>query len=58
MLTLCVYPMAIIMPEVARLTGLDNYNFIGPSRFNKNTGDVLKEFLSFFFNLKLTLFSN
>ena len=25
-LTLCVYPMATIMTEVSRLTGLDNYN--------------------------------
>ena len=45
-LTLCVYPMATIMPEVSRLTGLDNYNLIDQSRFDKRTGDLLKAFLS------------
>ena len=28
-LTLCVYPMAIIRPEVSEITGLDNYNLSG-----------------------------
>ena len=28
-LTLSVYPMATIMPEVTRITGLDNYNLTG-----------------------------
>ena len=45
-LTLCVYPMATIMPEVSRLTGLDNYNLIDQSRFDKGTADLLKVFLS------------
>ena len=45
-LTLCVYPMAAIMPDVSRLTGLDNYNLIGQTRFDKSTGDLLKAFLS------------
>ena len=45
-LTLCVYPMATIMPEVSKLTGLDNYNLIDQSRFDKRTGDLLKAFLS------------
>ena len=45
-LTLCVYPMATIMPEVSRLTGLDNYNLIDQSRFDKRTGDLIKAFFS------------
>ena len=45
-LTLCVYPMATIMPEVSRLTGLDNYNLSDQSRFDKRTGYLLKAFLS------------
>jgi len=28
-LTICVYPMATIMPEVSSITGLDNYNLTG-----------------------------
>ena len=32
-LTLCVYPMATIMPHVTSITGLDNYNLIGQSKF-------------------------
>jgi hypothetical protein len=28
-LTLCVYPMATIMQEVSKITGLDNYNLTG-----------------------------
>ena len=43
-LTLCVYPMATIMPEVSRLTGLDNYNLIDQRRFGKRTGQLLKAF--------------
>ena len=45
-LTLCVYPMAIIMPEVSKITGLDNYNLTDQARFDKSTGDLLKIFLS------------
>ena len=36
-LTLCVYPMATIVPLVSDLTGLDNYNLSGQSKFTKNT---------------------
>ena len=45
-LTLCVYPMAIIVPLVSDLTGLDNYNLSGQSKFNKTTADLLNSFLS------------
>ena len=45
-LTLCVYPMAVIVPLVSDLTGLDNYNLSEQSPFNKNTGDLIKNFLS------------
>ena len=38
-LTLCVYPMAIIVPLVSDLTGLDNYNLSGQSKFTKTTAD-------------------
>jgi DNA polymerase III epsilon subunit-like protein len=45
-LTLCVYPMALIVPLVSDLTGLDNYNLSGQSKFNKTTGDLINNFLS------------
>ena len=45
-LTICVYPMATIMPEVSSLTGLDNYNLTGQDKFEKSTGDLLNAFLS------------
>ena len=45
-LTLCLCPMAPIMPEVSRITGLDNYNLTGQAIFDKSTGDFLKAFLS------------
>ena len=44
-LILCVYPMAIIMPEVSDITGLDNYNLTNQSRFDKTTGILLNNFL-------------
>ena len=44
-LTLCVYPMATIMPEVSDITGLDNYNLTDQTRFDENTGYLLKNFL-------------
>ena len=44
-LTLCVYPMAIIMPEVSDITGLDNYNLFDQTTFNKTTGVLLNNFL-------------
>ena len=45
-LTLCVYPMAIIVPLVSDLTGLDNYNLSGQSKFTKTTAELLNSFLS------------
>ena len=45
-LTLCVYPMATILPLVSDITGLDNYNLTGQSKFNKSTGDLINSFLS------------
>ena len=36
-LTLCVYPMAIIVPLVSDLTGLDNYNLSKQFKFSKTT---------------------
>ena len=44
-LTLCVYPMTTIMPEVSDITELDNYNLNGQTRFDSNTGQLLKCFL-------------
>lgn len=45
-LTLCIYPMATIVPLVSDITGLDNYNLTGQSRFSKGTGDLINSFLS------------
>lgn len=45
-LTLCVYPMATIPPIVTDITGLDNYNLTGQSKFSKSTGDLINSFLS------------
>ena len=45
-LTLCVYPMAIIVPLVSDLTGLDNYNLSGQSNFTNTTANLLNSFLS------------
>ena len=45
-LTLCVYPMATIVPHVSDITGLDNYMLNGQSKFNKSTGNLLNSFLS------------
>ena len=39
-LTLCVYPMATIVPSVTDITGLDNYMLDGHSRFNENTANL------------------
>ena len=44
-LTVCVYPMAIIRPEVSEITGLDNYNLSGQATFSKNTGELINSFL-------------
>ena len=40
-LTMCVYPMAIIVPHVSDLTGLDNYNLSGQSNFNRTTVELI-----------------
>ena len=45
-LTLSVYPMATIMPEVTRITGLDKYNLTGQARFDNHIGDLLNAFLA------------
>ena len=45
-LTLCLYPMATILPLVSDITGLDNYNLTGQSKFSKSTGDLINNFLS------------
>ena len=44
-LTICVYPMASIRPEVSEITGLDNYNLSGQSTFDRNTGELINNFL-------------
>jgi len=44
-LTICVYPMATIMPVVSNITGLDNYNLSDQARFDKNTVDMINNFL-------------
>ena len=44
-ITLCVYPMATIMPEVSDITELDNYNLTGQTKFDVNTGHLLNNFL-------------
>ena len=45
-ITLCVYPMATIMPEVSDITGLDKYNLTDQARFDASTGDMLNSFLN------------
>ena len=45
-LTICVYPMATIRPEVSEMTGLDNYNLSGQSTFDRNTGELINSFLA------------
>jgi hypothetical protein len=45
-LTLCVYPMATIVLFVSSMTGLDNYNLTGQSKFDRNIGNLLNIFLS------------
>jgi hypothetical protein len=44
-LTLCVYPMATIVPNVSDITGLDNYMLSGYSTFDKNTVNLINSFL-------------
>jgi len=45
-LTLCVYPMAPILPTVSSITGLDNYNLTEQANFDENTANLLSSFLS------------
>ena len=45
-LTLCVYPMAIIVRFVSDLTRLDNYNLSEQSKFSNTTGGLINNFLS------------
>jgi DNA polymerase III epsilon subunit-like protein len=45
-LTVCVYPMSIIRPEVSEITGLDNYNLSGQSTFDRRTGELINNFLA------------
>ena len=45
-LTVCVYPMATILPEVSVITGLDNYNLSGQATFDTETGELLNSFLA------------
>ena len=44
--TICVYPMATIVPFVSGMTGLDNYHLTGQSKFDRNIGNLLNMFLS------------
>ena len=45
-LTICIYPMVTVMPEVALITSLDKYNLSGQAKFDKNTGEMINTFLS------------
>jgi DNA polymerase III epsilon subunit-like protein len=45
-LTVCVYPMSTIRPEVSEITGLDNYNLSGQSTFDRGTGELINNFLA------------
>ena len=45
-LTLCIYPMATIVPQVSDITGLDNYMLNGQSKFEMSTGNLINSFLS------------
>ena len=45
-LTLCIYPMATIVPHVSDITGLDNYMLNGQSKFEMSTGILINSFLS------------
>ena len=45
-LSLCVYPMATIVPDVTNITGLDNYNLTGQTKFDKDIANMLNIFLS------------
>jgi hypothetical protein len=40
-LTLCINPMATIVPLVSDITGLDKYKLTGQSKFSKSPGDLI-----------------
>ena len=43
-LTLCIYPMATVVPLITDMTGLDNYNLSAQSKFNRSI--MINNFLS------------
>ena len=45
-ITLCVYPMTTVKPEVTDITGLDNYNLVDQTRFDENTAKLIIAFLA------------
>jgi len=45
-LTLCIFPMKTIYPNVTQITGLDNYNLEGQGQFSSSTHQSLSSFLS------------
>lgn len=45
-LTLCIFPMKTIYPNVTQITGLDNYNLEGQSNFSSATHQSISSFLS------------
>ena len=45
-ITLCVYPMTTIKPEVTDITGLDNYNLFDQAKFDEETAKLLIGFLA------------
>ena len=45
-ITLCVYPMTTIKPEVTDITGLDNYNLVDQRRFDENTARLIIAYLA------------
>ena len=44
-ITLCVYPIAPVLPDVSIITGLDNYNLYGQAKFDTNTVKMIDGFL-------------
>ena len=44
-MTLCVYPMTLIKPDVTDITGLDNYNLIDQAKFDEDTAKLVIGFL-------------
>ena len=46
-LTVCVYPMAAIRPEVSEITGLTNFNLSGQDTFNQRTAEQFPRSFTF-----------